>query len=68
MTTPEKQGKRLRDQIEGNPDALSERIAVLQDRVKALGSAAPLTELELKAFMDDQWGEDDHWDQRKRIK
>lgn len=64
MTTPEKHGKRLRDQIERNPDALSERIAVLQDRVKALGIAAPLTELEMKAFMDELWGEDSKWHQR----
>ncbi|MBU0642437.1 MAG: hypothetical protein KJ731_10455 [Alphaproteobacteria bacterium] len=61
MTTPEKQGKGLRNQTGRDPNALLERVAALQDRVKALGSAAPLTELEMKAFMDDQWGEGSLW-------
>lgn len=57
MTNPEKQSKGLRDQIERNPSALSERVAVLQERVKALGNVATLSELDQKAFMDDLWGE-----------
>lgn len=62
MTTPEKQGKGLHDQIERDPNALLDRVAVLQNRVKALGIAATLSELDQKAFMDDLWGEDDHSD------
>lgn len=58
MAKPEKQGKGLRDQIERDPSALSERVAVLQDRVKALGNVATFSELDQKAFMDDLWGED----------
>lgn len=60
MTTPEKQGKGLRDKIERDPNALSERVAVLQSKVKALGNAATLSESDQKAFMDDLWGEDGH--------
>lgn len=62
MTTPEKQGKGLRNQTERDPNALSERVAVLQDRVKALGNAAALSEFDQKAFMDELWGEDDYSD------
>lgn len=62
MTTPDKQGKGLRDQIESERGTLSERVAMLQDKVKALGLTETLSVPDLKAFMDDQWGEDDHCD------
>lgn len=62
MTTTQKQGIGLRDQVEREPNALSDRVEVLQNKVKALGGAAALSECDLKAFMDDQWGEDDHSD------
>ena len=37
MTTPDKQGQGLRDQIESERGTLSERVAMLQDKAKALG-------------------------------
>lgn len=60
MTTSEKQGKGVRDQIGREPDTLSERVSDLQNKAKALGTTATLSVSDLKAFMDDQWGEDDH--------
>ncbi|SFC33228.1 hypothetical protein [Tropicimonas isoalkanivorans] len=60
MTTPEKQGKGLRDQIGREPETLSERVEVLQNKVKALGLTATLSVSDVKAFMDDLWGENDH--------
>ncbi|WOI33054.1 hypothetical protein R1T40_19280 [Tritonibacter scottomollicae] len=62
MTTPDKQSKGLREQLESERGTLSERVAVLQNKAKALGLTETLSESELKAFMDDQWGEYDHCD------
>lgn len=62
MTTSVKQGQGLRDHIESERGTLSERVAVLQNRAKALGLTETLSASDLKAFMDDQWGEDDHCD------
>lgn len=36
---------------------LAKRIAALQERARPRGSEQTLTSAELKAFMDDQWGE-----------
>lgn len=36
---------------------LAKRIAALQERARPRGSNQTLTSAELKAFMDDQWGE-----------
>ena len=36
---------------------LATRIASLQERARLRGSEQALTSAELKAFMDDQWGE-----------
>lgn len=60
VTTPEKQDKELHDEGEGEPNALLKRVAVLQNKVKALGLTKTLSEADLKTFMDEQWGEDDH--------
>ena len=60
MTTPETQGKGLQDQIGRESETLSERVAVLQNKVKALGLTATLSVSDVKAFMDDQWGDGDH--------
>lgn len=60
VTTPEKKDKELHDEGEGEPNALLKRVAVLQNKVKALGLTKTLSEADLKAFMDDQWGEGDH--------
>ncbi|WP_141693264.1 hypothetical protein [Thioclava sp. SK-1] len=62
MTTPDEQSKGLDDQGESERGTLSERVAMLQNRVKALGLTETLSGADLKAFMDDQWGEDDHCD------
>ena len=59
MTTPDEQSEGLDDQGESERGTLSERVAMLQNRVKALGFAETLSGADLKAFMDDQWGEDD---------
>ena len=50
------------DQKPGNTKAeheqpLAKRIAALQERARPRGSEQTLTSAELKAFMDDQWGE-----------
>ena len=58
--TAGKQDNGLRDQAKREPDTLSERIAALQNKAKALGITATLSVSDLKAFMDDQWGEDDN--------
>ncbi|KEJ94964.1 hypothetical protein SAMN05444149_107142 [Pseudosulfitobacter pseudonitzschiae] len=46
-------------QIEHRSSASAERLAALQEKARALGITTTLTEAELKAFMDDQWGEGD---------
>ncbi|MCT4333279.1 hypothetical protein MU516_10420 [Paracoccus sp. YLB-12] len=40
-----------------NEQPLAKRIASLQERAKPRSSEQTLTSAELKAFMDDQWGE-----------
>ena len=45
---------------------LAKRIAALQERARPPGNEQPLTWAELKAFMDDQWGEGEDEDRQPR--
>ena len=62
MTTRDKQGKGHYDQGEGEPNVQLEHVTDLQNTPEALGLTEMLSESELKALMDDQWGGGDHCD------
>lgn len=59
VTTRDEQGKGHDHQGEGELNVPLERATALQNTPKTLGLAETLSESELKAFMDDQWGEGD---------
>lgn len=57
MNTTRPKGKGPDDEIDRRSGDFQERIAVIQNKARALGLTATLNEEELKAYMDDQWGE-----------
>lgn len=59
MNTTSPKGKEPDDETDRRSRDFQERIAAIQNKARALGLTATLSEAEQKAYMDDQWGEKD---------